>query len=114
MRIEHVESGRILAENAREARNHWQRFRGLMLRRALAPGEGLLIEPCSSIHMMFMLFAIDALFYDRDGRVTKAAKGVRPWIGMAWGGKGAHGVIELPRGSTEGVSPGDHIRTTVI
>ena len=32
--------------------------------------------------MMFMLFAIDAVFYDRGGRITKMARNVRPWIGL--------------------------------
>ncbi len=109
MELKHVESGRVLASQAREARNYWQRFRGLMLRRSLAPGEALLIEPCSSIHMMFMLFSIDAVFYDRSGRMTKVAQNVKPWIGMAWGGRGAHGVVELPRGAASGLIVGDHI-----
>jgi uncharacterized membrane protein (UPF0127 family) len=109
MRLTHAESGRELAGRASEARSYWQRFRGLMLRPALGPGEGLLIAPCSSIHMMFMRFSIDAVFYDRSGRVTKVARNLHPWIGMALGGRGAHGVIELPRGAAEGITKGDHI-----
>jgi len=77
-----------------------------MFRRALAPGEALLIKPCGSIHMMFMWFPIDAVFYDSDRRVTKVAHRVRPWIGLAFGGKGAKGVIEMAAGSATGVEPG--------
>ena len=60
MKITHVESGTVIANDAKKATSYWQRFRGLMLRKRLNPGEALVIEPCSSIHMMFMLFAIDA------------------------------------------------------
>lgn len=103
-------TGTALAGAAALAANPWTRFRGLMLRSPLAPGEGLVIRPCGSIHMMFMRFAIDAVFYDRDGRVTKVARTVRPWTGIAFGGRGAAGVIELPAGAAAGVEPGHQLR----
>lgn len=107
MRIRHVGSGRTIAENAVVARNYWQRFRGLMLRRRLVEGSGLVIEPCSSIHMMFMWFSIDAVFFDRAGKVTKVARNVRPWIGFAGSLRGARGVIELPVGAADGILIGN-------
>lgn len=109
MKIVHVSSGKVLADRAESASNPWQRFRGLMLRRPLQPGQGLVIQPCNSIHMMFMRFAIDAVFYDRDTTVTKVSRGVRPWIGLSAGGRKAKGVIELPVGAAEGVQPGDKL-----
>ena len=95
------------AWDVEEARGYWPRFRGLMLRAKLEDGHGLLIEPCSSIHMMFMRFSLDVVFYDRDHRVTRVGRHVRPWIGMAWGGRGARGVLELPSNSASSVRPGD-------
>ena len=80
-----------------------------MLRAPLEPGQGLLIEPCASIHMMFMRFPIDAVFYDKNRRVTKVVRNVRPWTGFAAGGRGARGVIELPAGSVGGVKQGDQL-----
>lgn len=77
-----------------------------MFRRRLREGEGLAIAPCASIHMMFMFFAIDAVFYDAGNRVTKVAPGVRPWIGLAFGGKGTKAVIEMAAGAAVGVEPG--------
>lgn len=109
MQIRLAESGELLAERAREATSHWARFRGLMLQRTLPPGEALIIRPCGSIHMMFMRFPIDAVFFDRDLRVTRVARGVRPWIGMALGGRGAKGVIELPKGAAAAIQPGQHL-----
>ena len=55
-------TGALLATNVRTARSLWGRFRGLMGRRALAPGEGLWLPTDASIHMLFMRFAIDAVF----------------------------------------------------
>jgi len=78
-----------------------------MLRRRLDEGTGLVIEPCGSIHMMFMRFPIDAVFYDRELRVTKVAHHLRPWVGIAFGGRGARGVIELPAGDVPATGPGN-------
>lgn len=109
MRIAVSETGDTIVESAEEARSIWARFRGLMLRKNLPPGHGLVIEPCASIHMLFMRFPIDAVFFDRDHRVTKVARTVRPWIGMAFGGRGARGVIELPAGAAGSIEPGQHL-----
>lgn len=100
-------NGEVVAAETHLAHAPVSRFKGLMLRRELGPGEALDIRPCGSIHMMFMRFSIDAVFYDRQFRVTKVARNVRPWIGMAMGGKGAHGVIEMPTGSSGRIAPGD-------
>lgn len=100
-------TGRTLVQDLEHATSWWGRFRGLMLRGALESGAGLRIEPCSSIHMMFMRFPIDAVFYGKDFRVTKVVRNVRPWTGIAFGGKGAHGVIELPAGAATAVEQGD-------
>lgn len=108
-RIRDLTQDAELVANAQVADNPWTRFRGLMLRGPLPPGQGLVIKPCGSIHMMFMRFAIDAVFFDKDGRVTKVASGVRPWIGLAFGGRGAKGVIELPRGAAADVAIGDQL-----
>ncbi len=99
-----------VAVTAVEADSWWARFRGLMLRAKIRDGEALKIEPCSSIHMMFMRFSIDAVFYDADGKVTKVARNVRPWTGIAVGGKGAKGVIELRSGGAGAVETGHQLR----
>ena len=53
------------------ARSWWARFKGLMLRAPLDEGRGLYLEKTNSIHMCFMRFAIDAVYFDGDGRVVK-------------------------------------------
>jgi uncharacterized membrane protein (UPF0127 family) len=99
--------GTVLAQHVRLADSVVSRFFGLMMRKQLAPGHALDIRPCGSIHMMWMRFAIDAVFYDKQFRVTKVARNVRPWVGLASGGKGAHGVIEMGAGTAGDIEPGD-------
>ena len=73
------------------------RLRGLLGRSGLADGEGLWLEPCSSIHMFFMRFAIDVVFVDRTGTVVRCAENVAPWK-IASGGRRARAALELPAG----------------
>jgi len=82
-----------------------QRLRGLIGRRSLAPGAGMLITRCNCIHTFFMRFPIDATFLDREGNVVKTVRGIRPWRPWVWGGLRAVSVletsaaVEVPKGS---------------
>ena len=89
----------VVAANVAVADNFWTRFRGLMFRSPLAVGDGLAFSPAGTIHMMFMRFPIDAVFCDHDGRVTKVARDVRPWIGGAVAPRKTRLLIELPAGA---------------
>ena len=80
------------------ADNFLKRFLGLMGRFRLEPHTGLLLTPCSSIHMMFMRFPIDVIFYDKNYRVVKVATDLNPWTGICIA-PGAMGAIELPAGT---------------
>ncbi len=84
---------------------------GLMFRRSLDPGHGMWITPCNGIHMMFMRFAIDAVFLDRMERVKKVYPRLPAWWGVVWLEWGAHSVLELAAGSTADLDlrPGDQI-----
>ncbi|MBR2774270.1 MAG: DUF192 domain-containing protein, partial [Selenomonadaceae bacterium] len=63
------------------AKSFLSRLRGLMMRRKLPEGRGLLLAPCNSIHMLFMRFAIDVVYLDEDFRIKKIARDVMPWLG---------------------------------
>lgn len=82
------------------ATTFWQRFRGLMLHRPLPPATALLIAPCNSIHMCFMRFAIDAVYLDKQGRILKITRHLRPWIGLSacWQ---ANSVLEMTAGQAD-------------
>lgn len=85
------------------------RLRGLMGTRRLPPGEGLLLVPCNAIHMLFMRYAIDALFLDGRGRILKVAT-LHPWRGLS-ACLAAYAVLELPAGEAGrlGIAAGDTI-----
>lgn len=74
-----------------------KRFFGLMGRNSLAAGEALMLVPCNSIHMLFMRFAIDAIFLDKSFRIKKIVRNLSPWTGFA-GCLGAWAVVELKSG----------------
>ena len=54
-------------------------MRGLLGRPAPAVGEGLLIEPCGSIHTCGMAYPIDVVFLDAQGLVLRIAARLPSW-----------------------------------
>lgn len=91
------QEGRIIYPQIEIAANFRQRFWGLMGRKQLAEGSGLLLERCSGIHTCFMKFSIDAVYMERNFRVLDYET-IRPWkLGSLI--KGACHVLELPAGA---------------
>ena len=84
----------MLAEPTEVARTFFARAKGLIGRRSLGPGEGMLIERCNAIHTFFMRFPICATFLDAKGEVVKEVKNVPPWRLFVWGGWRARKVLE--------------------
>lgn len=78
----------------------FKRFMGLMGRKKIPQGRGLLIEPCNSIHMFFMRFAIDAVYIDENFVVKKIVRKLPAWIGISIC-FGAHAVIEFAAGEAD-------------
>ena len=75
------------------------RMRGLLGRPELPAGDGIWIRPTNSIHMLFMRFAIDAVFLDRDDVVVRIVPSLRPWRMATC--RRARSVIELRTGECE-------------
>ena len=84
-------------------------MKGLLGRRSLPPGEGILLRPASSIHTAFMRFPIDAVFLDREGTVLKVERELPAWRASAC--RGSKAVLELSAGEAErrGVEVGDRL-----
>ncbi len=115
VRIGNSTRATVVAQQAELADGWLARLRGLIGHRPLAPGEGMLIVPCSSIHTFFMGFAIDVLFVDRDDRVLKAVPAVAPWrVGPV--AAGARYVVELPAGgiAASQTAPGDQLQRMAL
>src|SRR5258708_6261163 len=107
----HERTGKVLAEELETPSTFFGRGLGLMFRSRLAAGRGMWLIPCNGIHMMFMNFAIDAVFLDSKERVKKVYRKLPAWYGIVVLEWGAHSVLELPPGSTSEIDlqQGDQI-----
>jgi len=103
------EDGAVVCEPCVVADTEWTRLKGLLGRKGLDDGEGLLIRRTGSIHMFFMRFPIDAVFVDRDMRVVKVVSNLKPWR-IAWG-RGAKDVVEMAAGEAQrrGIETGQQL-----
>ena len=90
------ETGRVVCPRCFRAGTMGARMRGLLGRKSLPEGEGLLIPRTGSIHTFFMAFPIDVVFLDREGRVKSVAPAVPR--GRTRAHRGAKSVVELAAG----------------
>jgi uncharacterized protein len=97
MRAANITRGTILAASLEVADSAATRNKGLLGRGGLAPGGGLWIVPCQSVHTFFMRFAIDLVYIDGRKRVRKVRSAVGP--GRISFCLTAQSVIELPAGA---------------
>jgi uncharacterized membrane protein (UPF0127 family) len=102
--------GVVVCEECLVAATPLARMRGLLGRRSLPSGQGILLRPAASVHTFFMRFSIDAVFLDDDLRVVGISSDLRPW--RAAGQRGAHSVLELSAGecARRGLAVGDTVR----
>lgn len=102
--------GICLGDRVELADTFFSRLQGLLGRSGLAKGEGLIIEPCNSIHTFFMGFGIDVVFLDREQKVVAIYPELPPWRLTRMVLK-ATSVIEFPAGTLAGTgtSEGDVI-----
>ena len=110
MVIRNLTRGTVLADAADVADTSAKRRVGLLKHDRLAPGQGLWIVPCESVHSFFMRFAIDLVYLDRKHRVRKVRHAMAPWRVSAC--LTAHSIVELPAGTVKasGTEPCDQLQ----
>lgn len=97
---------RVVADRITVADTFVKRLKGLMGKKGLAAGEGLLLLQCSSVHCFFMKMMIDAVYLSEDMTVL-GVKTLAPWkIGRRIRNT-AH-VLELAAGTAQ-VSAGEKL-----
>ena len=103
------EDGRVVAESVVVADSTLRRLRGLLGKRDLAAGHGVLLRPAWSIHTAFMRFPIDVVFLDADQVVVKIVPSLPSFKTASC--RGAREVVELRAGecSRRGLSLGDRV-----
>lgn len=97
----------ILADKVRIADDFIKRLLGLMGKKSLENGEGLLLLNCPSIHCFFMKISIDAIYLSRDMKVL-GIETLKPWSLGKHFWKTVH-VLELKEGAAIKINVGDTI-----
>lgn len=99
----------IIVDTIYRAESSLERMKGLLGRSELTSSEGFWIEPCNSVHTLFMRYPIDVLFLDRNGVVLKIMHELMPW--KFSGGIRARVALELRQGSVRrlGLKPGERL-----
>jgi len=107
--VRNERTGHIVGEDIEDATGLWGSFKGLMFRKSIPDGYGLVFRPARGIHTNFMRFPIDLIYFDKANRVTKVRPAMKPW---RWDFTNAAGVIEMNPGSAArtDVQPGDRLR----
>ncbi len=92
-----------LVPRVRHARHWHQRLFGLLALPPLGEGEGLLIEPCASIHTFGMRYPLDLLFLSGNHQVLGWREHLAPWRVASFGG--ARSTLELAAGALARIAP---------
>lgn len=79
MKVYNSSKNSIILKDAKVAENFFTRSVGLLSKKSLNEGEGLIIKPCCSIHTFFMRFNIDVLFINKKNEVIALYENVAPW-----------------------------------
>ena len=95
----HADAKELIAGRIEVARGFFSRLRGLLGRKSLEEGEGLLLWPCSSVHCFGMQFPIDVIFLDSQFRVAAIHPDMQP--GSVVSQRQARYVLELKSGAAE-------------
>ena len=90
-------NNKVLSEKILLAETLSTRLIGLMFKKEISGGDGLLIEPCNSIHTCFMRYPLDIAFINRKNEVVKIIRNLKPWR-MTWIYFRANKTLELPAG----------------
>lgn len=103
-----------VSDHCRFANSVFKRMVGLLGRKVLAQGEGLLLDRCYGIHTFFMRFSIDVLFLDKELHVIRAVPALPPFRTCVV--KQAVYVLELPVGSIQRsqTAAGDQIQMKTV
>lgn len=100
--INNTSNGRLLAEGS-IANSFLSRLKGLIGKKTMSEGEGLIINPCTMVHSIGMKINIDVLFISETNEIVYIIEKmppnrISPYV------KFARYVIELPAGSIQKTS----------
>ena len=102
--------GSVVCTEGTLANTFRTRLFGLLGRKGLKQGAGLLIKPSSGVHTFGMAFPIDIVSLDQNYRVLGVFENTGPWTIRGLSLK-TRSVLELPAGRIQecGIEPGDEL-----
>lgn len=106
---------KLVSDKILIANNTVTRIIGLMFRSTPPQNaEGLMLEPCNSIHTFFMRYPIDVVFLNSQNKVIKIIRHLKPWR-ITWLYFRASKTLELPAGKLlDEVQEGDVLEVEVV
>ena len=111
MKCVNLKTGKLLADNLEMKDSFLGRLIGLMGKKNLKKGQGIILKPCSQIHTCFMRFAIDVVFISKDFKVLKVIKKIKPWHFSPIVLKSIY-TLEVAAGEIQDLSEGDEVKFT--
>lgn len=116
--VEIINNGVILADNATYCTDIFSKTRGLMFRRPLKSGQGLILVADeesiyqTTIHMLFVFFPIDVVWLNQNKEVVDVKSKVKSFQPLITPRGPAKYVLELPVGTSKHIKLGDTIQFT--
>lgn len=111
MKCINVKTGKIIADKLEMNDTYFSRLIGLLGRKGLENGQGIVLKPCNSIHTCFMRFSIDAVFISKDFKVLKIVKNMKAWKFSPIVLKSLY-TLEVAAGTIQDLDVGDEIKFT--
>ena len=91
----------VFANDLKMNNTFFSRMMGLMFKKNLPAGSGIVLKPCTQIHTCFMRFNIDVIFLDKDLKVVHVIENMPPWCISPLLLKARY-TVELPAGTLKG------------
>ena len=104
-----IKNGKIIADDLEMKNSFMGRLIGLLNRKGLKEGQGIILKPCSQVHTCFMRFAIDVVFISKDFKVLKIIKNMRAWHFSPIVLKSLY-TLEVAAGGIKDLSEGDQVK----
>ncbi len=98
--IRKKEDAQVLAREARLANSFFSRLKGLLGTKSLLQDEGMILDPCKSVHTFFMHYDLDVIFIDKNNMIVGCESHLKPNRLSSYYGA-ARKAIELPAGTIE-------------
>lgn len=100
VKVYNISKNSLILEAAEMADTFSARLKGLLGRKNLDEGTGLIIVPCNSVHMIGMKFCIDVIFVGNDNEICHIINSMKK-MKVSPVVNDARYVIEAPAGTAE-------------